>query len=92
MHYISLRVKEQGNHSVLDPWATDGLKDVSADTLTPRRRTLEAVDKIYVEPLAGCINSSFGFESHYSIIVVSNLPFYGGGSILIQELFKCINN
>ena len=43
--------KEQGNPSVVNLWAADGLKDVPADTLTPRIRFRDSLDRIYDEKL-----------------------------------------
>jgi len=43
--------KKQGNPSVVNLWAADGIKDVTADTLTPRVRLKESLDEIYAEKL-----------------------------------------
>ena len=41
--------KQQDSLSVANLWIADGFKDVPADTLTPRKRLLEALDIIYSE-------------------------------------------
>ena len=43
--------KELGTPSVVNLWIADGFKDAPADTLTPRRRLIGALDEIYAEKL-----------------------------------------
>lgn len=42
---------ELGTPSVMNIWVPDGMKDVPADRLAPRRRLLEALDEIIAEKL-----------------------------------------
>ena len=41
--------KAQGSPSVVNLWIADGFKDAPIDTLTPRKRLIEALDSIYAE-------------------------------------------
>ena len=41
--------KAQGSLSVMNLWIADGFKDIPADTLTPRKRLVEALDEIYAD-------------------------------------------
>ena len=41
--------KSQGSPSVVNLWIADGFKDVPVDTLTPRKRLEESLDKIFTE-------------------------------------------
>ena len=41
--------RKQGSLSVVNLWAIDGFKDIPADTMTPRIRLIESLNKIYAE-------------------------------------------
>lgn len=43
--------RELSSPSVMNLWIADGFKDVPADTLTPRKRLIEALDDIYTDKL-----------------------------------------
>ena len=74
--------KEQGTPSVVNLWIADGFKDSPADTLTPRMRLLESLDRIYAEKLdvIDAVESKLfgiGFESY----TVGSHEFYLGYAV-----------
>jgi L-rhamnose isomerase len=62
--------KELNDHVVYNVWIPDGLKDVPADRLGPRKRLKESLDEIFAEELDGvidCVESKLfgiGLESY----------------------------
>lgn len=49
--------KELGTHCLCNVWIPDGLKDVPADRLSPRKRLEKSLDEIFAEKLPGVVNA-----------------------------------
>ncbi len=48
--------KELNTHCICNVWIPDGLKDVPADRLTPRKRLQKSLDEIFAQKLPGVID------------------------------------
>jgi len=84
--------KSQGNKSVVNLWIADGFKDVPVDTLTPRKRYLEALDAVFAEKrdIIDAVESKLfgiGLESY----TVGNHEFYLAYAAL-KGLALCIDS
>lgn len=49
--------KELGTHCLCNVWIPDGLKDVPADRLSPRKRLEKSLDEIFAEKLPGVVDA-----------------------------------
>ncbi len=49
--------RELGTHCLCNVWIPDGLKDVPADRLSPRKRLEKSLDEIFAEPLPGVVDA-----------------------------------
>ncbi len=49
--------RELGTHCLCNVWIPDGLKDVPADRLSPRKRLEKSLDEIFAEPLLGVVDA-----------------------------------
>lgn len=82
--------RELGTTAVTNVWIPDGYKDTPSDRAAPRRRLLEALDKVFTKPLDAAHNLDavecklfgLGSESY----VVGSHEFYMGYAISRQKL------
>ena len=83
--------RELGTPSWINLWIADGFKDTPADTLTPRARLIESLDRIYAERLdvVDAVESKLfgvGLESY----TVGSHEFYMGCAIR-NRLALCLD-
>ena len=86
--------KELGTHCLCNVWIPDGLKDIPADRLTPRRLLSESLDQIFAEKLPGvidCVESKvfgIGVEAY----TVGSSEFYMGYAATHPGVYDLMDN
>lgn len=86
--------KELGTHCLCNVWIPDGLKDVPADRLSPRKRLEKSLDEIFAEKLPGVVDAveskvfGIGLEAY----TVGNNEFYTAYAARHPGVYNLLDN
>ncbi len=86
--------EELGTHCLCNVWIPDGLKDVPADRLGPRRRLADSLDWIFAEKLPGVVDSveSKVFGIGVEAYTVGSHEFYLGYAATHPGVYDLLDN
>ncbi len=86
--------KELNTHCLCNVWIPDGLKDIPADRLAPRRRLADSLDQIFAEKLEGVIDSveSKVFGIGVEAYTVGSHEFYLGYAARHPGVYDLLDN
>ena len=86
--------RELGTHCLCNVWIPDGLKDVPADRLSPRKRLEKSLDEIFAEPLPGVVDAveskvfGIGLEAY----TVGSSEFYIAYAVRHPGVYNLLDN